>query len=75
MREKTDSAGSSKILLPGSWNWVLRKAHEVWEGNGSELNLECVFGASNEAQAKSNIFILKDLAELRSSLALVGAVH
>jgi hypothetical protein len=22
MWKKTDSAGSSKILLPGSWNWV-----------------------------------------------------
>jgi hypothetical protein len=35
MREKTDSAGSSKILLPGSWNWVARNQQDLGLGTGS----------------------------------------
>jgi hypothetical protein len=29
MRKKTDSAGSSKILLPGSWNWAAEEQQDL----------------------------------------------
>lgn len=62
MRKKTHSAGSSKILLLASWNWVppsLARLQKSWFPNqlkeSSEMNLRCTFGASSEALPKSNL--------------------
>jgi hypothetical protein len=51
-RKKTDSTGSSKILLPGSWNWVREGGTKLGAGHfrnqagrSSELNFESGFGA------------------------------
>jgi hypothetical protein len=53
LEKKTDSPGSSKILLPGSWNWVAREQGRTRKGSvsgirllrRSKLNFECGIGA------------------------------
>jgi len=62
--KKTDSLGSSKILLPGSWNQATRSASDSQNGGSSELKPQCGFGASAWSLHRANLSISKYLCGL-----------
>jgi len=54
---------------------VLGRVFPIQTGAGSDLDLECGFGAPHGIHPDSNADIIKHLFGLRAGLALVAAVH